>query len=258
MDTSVKLGVIIQNNAPSVISLFLRRSLSVVMNNLFSAVLTRQISPVKSNVRKPSHVVTFAKIYVETYVQNVVWLNAGKLFHANMKNACPVLKIPWFIVSATETAQKSWTVAILAQKDVRNPVNVTPKLKLSYSAGIVNGLYVASKTHSCVLRDARVYWTVDTFALVFVTKTVECNNAKSPSAKIFHAATNKLFRATLTHKMLFASHHAKANWNVDTRAHPYAAIYATRFTVKKCVKRGASGVMRASDSATLVCPVVTA
>ena len=130
-DTSVYSGAIIQENVPSVISLFLRRSLGVVTNNSFRAVLTQQISAVKPNVRKPFRVVTIAKRYVGTCVQNLVGLSAGKLSHVNTKNVCRVLWIPRFIASVKGTAQKFWTVAILVHGDVQNPANVTPKLKLS-------------------------------------------------------------------------------------------------------------------------------
>lgn len=130
-DTSVHSDAIIQDNVPSVISLFLRRSLGVVTNNSFRAVLTRQISPVKPNVRKSFHVVTIAKRYVGTCVHNVVGLSAGKRSHVNMKNVCRVLWIPRFIVNVKGTAPKFWTVAILVHGDVQNPANVTPKLRLS-------------------------------------------------------------------------------------------------------------------------------
>lgn len=108
------------------------------------------------------------------------------------------------------------------------------------------------------MRDVKEYWNVDTFALVFVMKTAECNNVKVPSISFFHVATNKASLATLTPNRLSVTLLVKDSWSADTNVHLCVAFYAKRFYVKRCVKKSVCEVMRANNSATLVCHVVIA
>ena len=99
---------------------------------------------------------------------------------------------------------------------------------------------------------------MDMIAPVCVTKTVGCKNVKALSSNFFRAAISKVFLAILTPKRLFVTLHVNDSWIADTGAHLCVVVCATRFDVKKAVKRSVSEVTPANDGATLVRHVMIA
>jgi len=176
-----------------------------------------------------------------------------------MRKVCHVSKILCFTNGVTASASKFSSVAIRAPEHANNAVNATQKLKLNFRAVIENTFYVQRKTgHHSAPKDAREHWTVDMSAPECVTKTVQCKNVKVLSSNFFHAAISRVSLATLTPKRLFVTLHVNDSWIADIGAHLCVVVFATRFDVKKCVKRGVSEVMPVSDGATLVRPVMIA